>query len=139
MATSPSTITALLRTALNEGDRLRLAAYLQPDVRWHNPYGRGVDYFGRAQILAQCAHLHARGLRTTVEETFTYPQAVVLGLLGSPDADAPAVPGLLLYQVFQIADGRITDIRGYDDRYTALQAAYAGSAAGSSATADSGQ
>jgi len=141
MSTSPSTITALLRAAINEGERLRLSQYLHPDVRWHNPHGRGVDYLGRADVLARYAHLHARGMRTAVEETFTYPRAVVLGLLtSSPEADAPPVAELLLYQVFHIADGLITDICGYSDRFTALEAAYTGSSVGPRpSTADGGQ
>jgi hypothetical protein len=139
MPTSPSTITALLRDALNHDERLRLSHYLHPDVRWHNPHGRGAEYLGRTQVLARCAHLHARGGCIAVEETFTYPQAVVLGLVADPEADA--VPGArtLLYQVFHIADGLITDIRGYGDRCTALEAACTGSATAPCLTTDSGQ
>ncbi len=128
VSTTPSTITALLRDALNQGERLRLSNYLHPDVHWHNPHGQGVDYHGRTQVLACYARLHAQGTRTAVEETFTYPQAVVLGLRTCPAQDAPPTPtaeGLLLYQVFHIADGLITHIDGFSDRYAALDAAYA--------------
>ncbi|WP_042388655.1 hypothetical protein [Streptacidiphilus melanogenes] len=72
----------------------------------------------RAAILDWYAQLHASGTRAQIEESFTYPDAVVLGL-------AQARPGSpVLYQVFQLRDGRITSVRGHTDRYEALDDAY---------------
>jgi hypothetical protein len=67
--------------------------------------------------------------RMTIDETFAYPGAVVLGLR-IHGAALTAGSGGTVYQVFDIVDGLVTRITGYADRSRALQAAYYGAAVG---------
>jgi len=125
MPTSPSTITAHLRAALNTGDRLPLSQILHPDVHWTPAAHQGSPCHGRTEVLLRCSHLHTSGLRATVQETFTYPEATVLGLLVHP-GDDPTTPRATHYLVFHHTDGLITRIRDYTQRHDALNAAYQG-------------
>ncbi|MGW3142051.1 hypothetical protein [Streptomyces sp. NPDC001139] len=66
--------------SLEAADCRLMAAVLHPYVCW-NPSGHGgASCRTRSHVLGRCARLHALGLRARVEETFTYPSAVVLGL-----------------------------------------------------------
>ncbi|MCX5052014.1 hypothetical protein OG895_32630 [Streptomyces sp. NBC_00201] len=125
----PGTVTAQLRKALDTADCRLLAEVLHPNVRWNPPDGGGTGCYTRSHVIRRCARLHALGLWAGVEETFTYPAAVVLGLR-IHGAVPPADPQTVLYHVFDVTGGLITRITGYADRAEALEAAFTGTTAG---------
>ncbi|MEV0180342.1 nuclear transport factor 2 family protein [Streptomyces sp. NPDC050625] len=125
----PSALAAHLRRALDAADWQVLAEVLHPNVCWGHPGRSARGCCGRSRVLGRCARLYARTQRMTVDETFTYPGAVVLGLRIHGVA-LTAGSGGTVYQVFDVVDGLVTHITGYADRSRALQAAYCGAAAG---------
>ncbi|WP_042411818.1 nuclear transport factor 2 family protein [Streptacidiphilus carbonis] len=124
-------VTARLRAALSQVDLLPLSPLLHPDVHWVGREAGQPDCRGRAEVLARLAALHQPGGRVAVEETFTYPDAVVLGIglipEGPPKDDSGQGSPTSLYTVFHLTGGLITRIHGHGDRCTALDAAYSAS------------
>ncbi|WP_042406181.1 nuclear transport factor 2 family protein [Streptacidiphilus carbonis] len=117
-------VTARLRAALNQADLLPLSPLLHPDVHWAGRETGQADCRGRAEVITRLAALHQHGGRVAVEETFTYPDAVVLGISPSPQGPPHGDRAQHLYTVFHLNGGLITRIRGHRDRHTALDAAY---------------
>ncbi|MFI1766598.1 hypothetical protein ACH41H_31715 [Streptomyces sp. NPDC020800] len=131
-----STVTAHLRRAVGNADWQFLGEALHPQVHWSAPRPGARACRGRSRVLSRCARLHTRLSGVTVEETFMYPGAIVLGLwlrLGTstPDSDGLGCPvsDELVYQVLDVVDGLVVRITGYTDRTQALTAAYDGPAA----------
>ena len=116
------TAAALLRTALNSGDTRQLAALFHPDVRFHPAGPAEPATQGRDQALSWYDDRRVRGIRTQVEETFTYPDAVVLALRISAPTDPAAAPALV-YRLFRLAGDHVTHIRDFTERPHALTAA----------------
>ncbi|OLZ64499.1 hypothetical protein AV521_34725 [Streptomyces sp. IMTB 2501] len=121
----PGAVTAHLRRVLDAADWRALAEVLHPNVSWTRPDGARADCRGRSHVLSRCVRLDALGLRVRIEETFTYPAAVVLGLRVHGPASVAAGEATV-YQVCEVTAGSIIRITGYTDRSEALQAAYAG-------------
>ncbi|MFC8513984.1 hypothetical protein [Streptomyces sp. NPDC057257] len=124
----PGAVTARLREALDTGDCRSLADVLHPYVCWNPSDASGNGCHTRSHVLSRCARLHALGLRARIEETFTYPAAVVLGLRIHGTVP-PADPQTVTYHVFDVADGVVTRITCHADRAQALDAAFPGAAA----------
>ncbi|MEU9207732.1 hypothetical protein AB0D27_07190 [Streptomyces sp. NPDC048415] len=122
-------VAARLRDALETADCRMLAEVLHPNVCWSPPDGGDTGCHARSHVLSRCSRLHVLGLRATVEETFTYPAAVVLGLRIHGTVP-PAHPESVAYHVFDVTGGLITCITGYADRAEALDAAFTGATAG---------
>ncbi|MFG2702060.1 nuclear transport factor 2 family protein, partial [Streptomyces sp. NPDC048386] len=121
----PSAVAARLREALRRADCRLLAEVLHANVHWSPPGGGGTGCHARSHVLSRCSRLHALGLRADIEETFTYPAAVVLGLRIHGTVP-PADPDSVAYHVFHVAAGLITRITCYADRAQALDAAFTG-------------
>ena len=121
----PGSVTSRLRKALETADCRSLGDALHPNVRWNPPDEGGTGCHTRSHVLSRCARLGALGLRAEVEETFTYPASVVLGLR-IHGAVPPADPDNIVYHVFDVTSGLITRITGYADRTEALEAAFTG-------------
>ena len=97
---------------------------------WNTPDESRTGFHTRSHVLSHCARLHALGLWVVVEETFTYPAAVVLGLrIHGPLP--PADPGTVTYHVFRVHESLITRITANGERGQALGAAFPRTAAGS--------
>jgi SnoaL-like domain len=115
------TLTERLRTAMLAGDERALAALLHPHARWPGT-GTGAAHEGRAAVLRHYGELRARTRRIAVVETFTYPDAVVLGLELTPDGSGGGGPELV-YRVFTHTEGLVTAVGDHSDRTLALDAA----------------
>lgn len=116
----PATIAAQLRTALHEGDATVLAALLHPDVRFEplDPATPATD--GSAAALAWYRERREHGFRTHVEELFSCPGNVVLGLrLSHREAGRTG----LVYRVFRLREDQVVRIRDFADRGEALASA----------------
>jgi ankyrin repeat protein len=104
-----------LETACRDLDLDLLGSLLHPEVRWT---GLCRD---RTQVLDWYRSLIAEGIAATVRSVEVDRDAVVLGLSVARRAVAAApAPPQQLYQVFTVEDARIVEIRGYDDRPSAL-------------------
>ncbi|WP_042430666.1 hypothetical protein [Streptacidiphilus anmyonensis] len=115
---TPTQVTAALREALFGEDMLALFDLLPTEVLW-SPGPTDLPVLtARPTVIEWYRQLRARGARTTVGETFTYPDAVVLGLAWEPGGSA------VRYHLFRLVNGRVTLLQVYDDRYEALVAAY---------------
>jgi ketosteroid isomerase-like protein len=117
------TMGAQVRTALNARDMDAFRALIAEDATWGEG---GPDdertCHNRNEIIANYKRLLDQGVRGTVTETMTGPSGVAcLVEIDWPD-DVPNQRGPTLYQVFLVADGRITHIQGHDDRDLALAA-----------------
>lgn len=124
----PGAVTAHLRRVLDAGEWRFLAEVLHPNVYWSRPQGGRADCRGRSRVVSRCVCLHDVGVRVRIEESFTYPSAVVLGLRVHGAASSAAGEATM-YQVCDVAGGLIIRITGYTDRSESLQAAYIGAPA----------
>ncbi|MDX2702067.1 nuclear transport factor 2 family protein [Streptomyces sp. PA03-6a] len=113
-----------LREALAAHDLPRLAALLDPAVRWGGEEDTETTCRNREDVLRWYEGLHAAGVRTHVGEVSAH-QAITLATRvdwpdeDDPDEERPAE----LFHVFRVRNGLIYDIRGYDNRRQALDAA----------------
>jgi hypothetical protein len=72
-------------------------------------------------VLATYRRLVDEGVTGDVTETKTGPAGVMCGLRVEWPGGAASRP-TTLFQVFLVRDGRISEIRGYDDRESAVEA-----------------
>ena len=110
-----------VRLALESGDLDAIRDLLDPGARWGAPEGPSdADCRDRGQVIAWWAGAHAGGARAVVTEVTVGAAALLVGLqvTGTPAAcDAGAA--VQRWQVLTVRDGRIADIRGFDDRNAA--------------------
>jgi hypothetical protein len=104
-----------LEAAYRNLDLELLGSLLHPEVRWSGLCNTS------AQVLDWYRQGLADGTRATVESVEVDRDAVMLGItLSRPAEGARPAPAELLYQVFTVDNGEVTEIRGYPDRASAL-------------------
>ena len=109
--------------ALAAADPARFAELLDPDVTWGAPGDPSPPCRNRQQVLAWYQRGRADGRRARdVRVTAHGDKILVSMVVNSPDAAAPVL-GDPRWQVLTVVDGRITDIRGYDNELDAMKAA----------------
>jgi ketosteroid isomerase-like protein len=117
-AQGPAALAGRVRSALESGDLDAIRDLLDPDARWGAPEGPGeADCRNRDQVVAWWASALAAGVRAVVTEVTTGPQTLLVGFAvsGTPDArEAGGTTGR--WQALTVKDGRIADIRGFDNR-----------------------
>jgi hypothetical protein len=117
----PAALSERVRLALESGDVDAIRGLLDPGARWGAPEGPvGADCRSRDQVIAWWAGARAAGARAVVTEVTTGDRALLVGLevTGTPAArEAGGAVGR--WQVLAVRGGRITDIRGFDDRKAA--------------------
>lgn len=115
-----------LRDALESQDVAAFSALLAPGVTWGAPDDPNPPCRNRRQVVQWYQRGLDRGVSAVVSEVTSVGHRVLVGLIvtGNPDGD-PAAP-FQRWQVLALADGRVRDIRGFEDRPSAL--AYASKA-----------
>jgi hypothetical protein len=121
----PGALAARVRHALESGDFDAMRDLLAPGARWGAPEGPGdFDCRDRDEVIAWWARAQAAGARATVIEVSAAADALLVGLdvTGTPGA-AEAGGTERRWQVLRVSGGRVTDIRGFDDRAEAVSRA----------------
>jgi hypothetical protein len=101
-----------VRQALDTGDLDEFAALLSPDVQWGPPGSTTPPCRNRSQVLQWYAKGRAKGRRATVTEVEVHGSALLVGLR-LEDAQGR-------WQVLQVGPDGVNDIRGFEDRSSAV-------------------
>jgi ketosteroid isomerase-like protein len=113
-----------VRTALESADLDRFADLLAPDVTWGAPGDPTPSCRDRHQVLTWYRKARALGRPVVLVDVTAYENAILVALATASDTPPPnAVADR--WEVLAVADGRVRDIRGYDDRGAAIKAAEA--------------
>jgi hypothetical protein len=104
-----------LETAYRNLDLELLGSLLHPEVQWTGLCRTS------AEVLDWYRQRLAEGFRPAVESVEVDRDAVVLGMsLPRPAIGATLAPAESLYQVFEVDNGEVVEIRGYPDHSSAL-------------------
>jgi hypothetical protein len=124
------TIAERVKAALESGDLGAIAALLDPDVRWGPPDDPDGGCINRGQVLDFWRRARDAGARAAVTQVVEGPGTLLVGLkvTGMAPTEERGTD-TERWQVLRLANGLVTDIRGFDDRAEA--AARAGVAADS--------
>lgn len=110
-----------IEAAFASRDLDAFGALLADDARWGDDDATN-KCRSRADVLATFRRLLAEGARGSVEETSTGPNGVLCGLhVDWPDAEAEP-RSERFWHAYLVTDGRITEIRRYDDESAATAA-----------------
>ncbi len=117
-ATKPETaaIAERVRAALESGDLTAYAELLDPEVRWGAPDDPNPSCQNRRQVLAWYERGQEAGVRARVTEVVAHGDKILVGLTVTGRAAADADVAVDRWQVLTVADGRVVDIRAFDDR-----------------------
>ncbi len=124
MATIDPTMESLadaIRDALQAADLAAYGELLDPDVRWGAPGDTTSRCHTRRQVLDWYRRGREQGVRATVTETVVRENRILVSLAVADGArEQPSDGEANRWQVFTVANGKIVDIRGFDDRAAAL-------------------
>jgi SnoaL-like domain len=112
-------LAALVRVVLEAADLDAYRELLDPDARWGPPDDDVSGCHNRDEILAWYQLGRDSGLRANVVETVVSGDKIFVGLQvhrpGDTDDDES-----VRWQVLTVVDGRVCDIRGFEDRDEAV-------------------
>jgi len=120
-APESAVLTERVKSALESGDLDAIRDLLDPGARWGAPEGPSdADCHNRDQVIAWWASARAAGAQAVVTEVTAGAGTLLVGLdvTGTPAAHE-AGGTAERWQVLTVRDGRIADIRGFDDRAAA--------------------
>jgi RimJ/RimL family protein N-acetyltransferase len=99
--------------ALDAADLDEIAALLSPDVQWGAPGDPTPPCRARDQVLRWYAKGRAKGRRATVTEVEVHGNALLVGMT--------LEDGQERWQVMRVGPEGVNDIRGYQDRPSAVE------------------
>jgi ketosteroid isomerase-like protein len=110
--------------ALEAGDLTEIADLLDPNVRWGAPDDPMPSCQSRDQVLTWYQHAQGAGGEARVTEVTVHGPKLLVGLrvVAGPPVERHGGP-VERWQVITVADGRVVDIRAFDDRGDAATAA----------------
>jgi hypothetical protein len=110
-----------VRVALQSADLDAYRELLDPDVSWGPPDDDVSGCHNRAEVLAWYRQGRERGVRADVIETTTDRDKILVGLRvrGGGDPSEEDVDSTR-WQLLTVVDGRVKDIRGFDNRDEAI-------------------
>jgi hypothetical protein len=104
-----------IKAALDGGDVSAFGELLDPQVHWGSPHNPGCK--SRDQVIAWYERGKASGVEGRVSEVEILGHCVLVGLTVRGTPEAKERGGFALrWQVHTVADGRVIDIVGFDDR-----------------------
>ena len=106
----------LVTLAMASGNLDEISALLAPDARWGSPEEPVPTCSNRGEIMDWYRAAIDAGASASVTETFVRGENIVVGLVVSGVGDGPEHGHGDRWQVLTVRDGRIAEIRGYDDR-----------------------
>jgi hypothetical protein len=108
--------------ALQSADLDAYCELLDPRVSWGPPDEPKSGCHSREEVLTWYRRAHAEGVRATVTETAVTHDKILVGLRVRDVAEVVDDIGEAnRWQVLTIVDGKVLDIRGFDDREEALR------------------
>jgi ketosteroid isomerase-like protein len=111
-----------IHAALQTEDLAGYRELLDPSVTWGAPDDTISGCRNRDEVLAWYRRGRANGVRADVTETVARNDKILVGLRVDGNQAAQDVGGNLhRWQVLTVHDGRITDIRGFEDRAAAIE------------------
>ena len=110
---TPEYVAAHVRAALDAADLAAFADLLSPDVHWGAPGDANPPCQNRHQVLKWYEKGRASGRRAKVTEVAVHGNAVLVGVR-SDDGEAR-------WQVLRVGPDGVRDIRGYEDRASAVE------------------
>jgi ketosteroid isomerase-like protein len=109
-----------VKAALESGDLNAIGALLDPDVRWGPPDDPEGGCVNRDQVLDFWRLSRDAGARAAVTEVVEGADTLLVGLAVTGLAPAGDQRNeTVRWQVLKLANGLVTDIRGFDDRESA--------------------
>ena len=121
--TSVAYVAQQVRAALDAADLEQFAELLDPRVTWGAPGDPSPPCQSREQVLAWYAQGRADGRRARIRHVATNDDKIMVTMsVMSPDGSGNTTEADR-WQVLTVANGRVTDIRGYDDEPAASAAA----------------
>jgi ketosteroid isomerase-like protein len=110
-----------LRDALESQDVDGLSALLAADVTWGAPGDPNPACRNRHQVVQWYQRGFDRGVRARVVEILSVGDSVLVGLIVTGNSvDHDVGQHVERWQVLAITDGLVSDIRGFEDRPSAL-------------------
>ena len=110
---TPEHVAANVRAALDTADLAAFAELLSPDVHWGAPGDANPPCLNRDQVLKWYEKGRASGRRADVTEVSVHGDAVLVGLRSHDGEDR--------WQVLRVGPDGVRDIRGYEDRASAVE------------------
>jgi hypothetical protein len=105
----------LVSVALQAADLSAYRELLDPDVSWGPPDDDVSGCHNRDEVLAWYQLARESGMRADVVETVVKGDKILVGLSlhpATPSGDGDE----LRWQILTVANGRVKDIRGFEDR-----------------------
>ena|SRR5258708_7370900 len=113
----PGSVAERVRVALESGDLDAISELLDPNVRWGAPGDDAPSCQNRRQVLAWYRRGREAGVRARVTELTVYGNKILVGLKVSGNRTAGREGGVAdRWQVLTVSEGRIVDIRGFEER-----------------------
>jgi ketosteroid isomerase-like protein len=107
-------LAAEVRNALGSADLEAYRDLLDPNVTWGAPGDPNPSCRNRDEVLTWYRRGRAEGVRADVTEATVHGDAILVGLaIHGHDADQR-------WQVLTVAGGKVVDIRGFEDRESAV-------------------
>jgi ketosteroid isomerase-like protein len=117
-------ITERIKVAFESADLTAIGDLLDPDVRWGTSDDPVPSCQNRGQVLAWYQRGRKAGVRARVTEIVAHGNKILVGLKVVGNLAAGEQGGEVdRWQVLTVADGRIVDIRGFDERSAAASRA----------------
>ena len=109
-----------IQVALESADLDAYCELLDPDVCWGAPDTLEWGCHNRREVLDWYRRGRARGVRAHVVETAVVRDKILVGLMVHGPESSDSSEASNRWQVLTVVDGRVKDIRGFDDRDDAV-------------------
>lgn len=123
MPATSEPVAARWQAAIAAHDIATLSSLLDENVRWGGPEDTPQTCHSRAEVLARLAHQAAHGTTARVVDVVAGSDAFLVELDVTHSETPTHARSRTVYQVLTVAEGRVTNIRGYPSRAEAASAA----------------